>query len=257
MRGLRHPLLACTACHAWFRTDEAICPAVGRGRGPELPVKFRGAMRRLQTCGENSRSRRLSSLVGAQRRRAHHQEVRGPPKNRLRNPLMAEHYTRNTESMAVHANPHGRKLTTPINVDFRIAHMRIGRLVQWGLLEKPTELTCFICGNHARQYHHFAGYKDESWKLVIPVCLSCHQKLKFALGEVTVAPKTHEQRVAMGRRSGEIRRKQFLFNHHGHRIRTDPRTGSKRCLDCKRLAGQERRKRLREIAAQQPQLPLS
>lgn len=54
------------------------------------------------------------------------------------------------------------------------AHKVVWTLIHLGAMEAATTMTCFDCGSHAREYHHFMGYQKPLH--VLPLCRSCHFK---------------------------------------------------------------------------------
>src|ERR1700676_2086465 len=93
------------------------------------------------------------------------------------------------------------------------AQNQIRTLIKNGLLERASEFTCFICGDPAQEFHHFAGYEGFNAYRVIPTCKSCHGKLTNAL---------EERRPYYDPRRGETNRKNFLANHDGHVFKIVP-----------------------------------
>ena len=55
--------------------------------------------------------------------------------------------------------------------------------VKMGRMLKASNLKCVICGNQAKQYHHYKGYSKENILLVIPLCVKCHYKQNRGLKE--------------------------------------------------------------------------
>ena len=50
--------------------------------------------------------------------------------------------------------------------------------VRKGELPAASTLFCSVCTAPASHYHHHFGYEQQHWYDVIPVCVSCHAKLK-------------------------------------------------------------------------------
>ena len=48
--------------------------------------------------------------------------------------------------------------------------------IKCGKLAKPTNLPCYDCGEPAREYHHYLGYRKSHWLNVIPLCNKCHSR---------------------------------------------------------------------------------
>jgi hypothetical protein len=102
----------------------------------------------------------------------------------------------------------------------RVHNRRIHALINFGVLEHPSELPCFHCGERATSYHHFRGYGKGTELLVIPLCHSCHQKVGWALGEKRFTERmrsANSVRVIKARkRAAEVNREKFLRIHEGH-----------------------------------------
>lgn len=57
------------------------------------------------------------------------------------------------------------------------ARYALNRAVSVGKLFPATECECFICGNPAKEYHHYLGYEPEHYLDVKPVCKKCHASI--------------------------------------------------------------------------------
>lgn len=53
------------------------------------------------------------------------------------------------------------------------AHQMVNKLVQLNVLPRPDSLQC-LCGNKAKDYHHYKGYEPEYWFDILPICRKCH-----------------------------------------------------------------------------------
>lgn len=52
----------------------------------------------------------------------------------------------------------------------------VNKLVSNGELPRVSTLSCFDCGEQAREYDHYLGYAKENWLDIQPVCWICHSK---------------------------------------------------------------------------------
>lgn len=57
------------------------------------------------------------------------------------------------------------------------ARYALNRAVDTGKLPPATECQCFVCGNPAKEYHHYLGYEPEHHLDVKPVCKKCHASI--------------------------------------------------------------------------------
>jgi len=57
------------------------------------------------------------------------------------------------------------------------ARYALNRAVDIGKLPPATECQCFVCGNPAKEYHHYLGYEPEHHLDVKPVCKMCHASI--------------------------------------------------------------------------------
>ena len=55
----------------------------------------------------------------------------------------------------------------------------VGVAVYRGKIPSAKYLKCAKCGDDARHYHHHNGYDREFWLDVIPVCIPCHNSIKY------------------------------------------------------------------------------
>jgi len=102
----------------------------------------------------------------------------------------------------------------------RLHNRRIHVLINFGVLEHPSELTCFHCGEKASGYHHFRGYSKGTELLVLPLCTSCHTRVGWALGEKRFTEKmrtANSRKIIRAReRAVEVKRQLFASEHVGH-----------------------------------------
>lgn len=55
------------------------------------------------------------------------------------------------------------------------ARMAVNNAVRRGELPHVSTMTCIRCEEaQAKEYHHYAGYEQENWYRVIPLCTECH-----------------------------------------------------------------------------------
>ena len=57
------------------------------------------------------------------------------------------------------------------------AKAAVERSIKSGKLPRPDSLQC-SCGKQAKQYHHHNGYDKKYWLDVVPLCVSCHGKVR-------------------------------------------------------------------------------
>ena len=59
--------------------------------------------------------------------------------------------------------------------------------IETGKIPPPSECSCLICGQKARDYHH-KSYAREHWLDVIPLCRQCHIDIHNGYGSVPSPP---------------------------------------------------------------------
>jgi len=60
------------------------------------------------------------------------------------------------------------------------ARSALNHAVDTGKLPPPTACKCFVCGNAAKEYHHYLGYEPKHHLDVKPVCKMCHAAIHHA-----------------------------------------------------------------------------
>ena len=55
------------------------------------------------------------------------------------------------------------------------ARSAVSDAVKLGRIDPASAFTC-VCGQSAKQFHHFAGYEPENWFAVDAYCRPCHLK---------------------------------------------------------------------------------
>lgn len=69
------------------------------------------------------------------------------------------------------------------NPDKRNAKNAVMHAVAKGTLPRVTARLCVVCGEQAKNYHHWS-YAPEHWLDVIPVCVRCHKMIHT--GEISI-----------------------------------------------------------------------
>lgn len=67
-----------------------------------------------------------------------------------------------------------RKLYYKNNKEKLDARSAVAKATKNGEIPKVTECECELCGEQATEYHHYAGYNQDDWLSVIPLCSGCH-----------------------------------------------------------------------------------
>ncbi len=67
-----------------------------------------------------------------------------------------------------------RRRKNPEQKRIDLAYKTIHDLVRSKMIPKAKELNCDLCGQPAKEYHHYLGYEPEHHLDVIPVCRECH-----------------------------------------------------------------------------------
>jgi len=68
-----------------------------------------------------------------------------------------------------------RRLRRPSVKQGNRAAEAVRQAIKRGILP-PVQTQFCICGNQAKNYHHYKGYAKENFLDVVPVCVSCHRK---------------------------------------------------------------------------------
>ncbi len=132
---------------------------------------------------EFGKNKLLGDGLAAFCRECNHVKVRKSTKGRI-SPLRGisprlETRLKMSESHRGSKNHRWKGGISPINTNRlrKLASRKVGHEVEAGRLPKPDTMKCYLCGNPARDYHHYLGYEPEHWLDVKPVCRSCNINL--------------------------------------------------------------------------------
>lgn len=90
--------------------------------------------------------------------------------------------------------------------EHEVARKFLSSTIGKGILPRAKTLMCADCGNPADEYHHHAGYEEEHWLDVVPLCRECH--LARHHPQIT---NWDERRAKRQRNHGKVRL-QFVVN---------------------------------------------
>jgi hypothetical protein len=119
-------------------------------------------------------------ICGAERAKGGFSELY--PRGRLRGQQKIEKRNlisyRCKKCVADYEHEHGIKFDPVIDypkwMKGMLSEIAVKKAIREGVLTRAAEQQCVNCGQQADHLHHYAGYNQDAWLKVVPLCHECH-----------------------------------------------------------------------------------